>query len=257
MSTEPVLKVESDGPVRIVTLNRPDALNSMTDDLHTALGDVWQKLSRDWDARAVVLTGAGRAFSAGGDVPGFIETTENVDNRRSGIRDAGRLVTEMLRFHLPVVGAINGPAVGLGASVAVMCDLVVMSEKSFMSDPHVAIGLVAGDGGVVTWPAMMSILKAKEYLLLGDRIQPAEALALGLANRVVPPEELMPTALELAHRLAALPPQAVQDTKRAINLHLQNSAAQVLPFALASEELSFTTDAVRALSKKFAEEHKK
>jgi enoyl-CoA hydratase len=251
-AAEPILTIESDGPVRIVTLNKPDTLNAFSDDLHNALASVWQQLSGDWDARAVVLTGAGRAFSAGGDVPGFIETVKNADHRRSGFREAGRMVTEMLRFHLPVIAAVNGPAVGLGASVAVMADIVYMSDKAFMADPHVAMGLVAGDGGAVTWPAMMSILRAKEYLFTGDRIYAEDALRLGLANRVLPEDKLMPEALAFAHRLAALPPQALQDTKRTINLHLTDAAQRVMPYALAAEELSFSHPEVVAKAEEFA-----
>lgn len=250
--TEPVLTIEADGDVRIVTMNRPDSLNSVTDDLHSALAGVWQDLARDRGARAVVLTGAGRAFSAGGNMPGFIETVNNQVARREGMREAGRLVTEMLRFHLPVVAAVNGPAVGLGASLAVMCDIVYIAESAYLSDPHAAIGLAAGDGGAVTWPSMMSILRAKEYLFTGDRISAEEAVRLGLANRVVPDGEVVTQALAFAHRLAALPAQSIQDTKRAINLHLQDAANRVLPFALMAEEVSFTTDDVRTMSEKFA-----
>jgi enoyl-CoA hydratase len=257
MAEAPILTVDSDGPVRIVTLNKPDTLNAMSHDLHNALASVWQQLSGDWDARVVVLTGAGRAFSAGGDVPGFLETLKNADHRRAGFREAGRMVTEMLRFHLPVIAAVNGPAVGLGASVAVMCDIVYMADTAFMADPHVAMGLVAADGGSVTWPAMMSILRAKEYLFTGDRIYAKDALNLGLANRVFTADQLMPEALAFAHRLAELPAQPLQDTKRAINLHLTAAAARVLPYALAAEELSFSFPDVGRIAHEFAERAEK
>ena len=249
----PILIVESDGPIRIVTLNDPARLNAFTTELHDAFVSVWQKLSEDEAARAVVLTGAGRAFSAGGDIPGFVDAVNREARRRRDISEAGRLVTEMLRFRLPVIAAVNGPAVGLGASVAAMSDIVVMSDQAFIADTHVNVGLVAGDGGPVTWPAMMSILHAKEYLLTGDRIAAEDALRLGLANRVVPEPEVMSTALEFARRIAALPPQAVQDTKRAINIHLQTAAHNVLPFALAAEELSFTTQDVADRARSFME----
>lgn len=248
----PVLTLQSDGPVRIITLNKPDSLNAMSADLRGAFTQVWQELSEDWDARAVVVTGAGRAFSAGGDVPEFMETVTNHDLRRANFREAGRLVQEMLRFHLPVISAVNGPAVGLGASIAVMTDIVYMAEEAFFADPHVAMGLVAADGGVVTWPAMMSILKAKEYLFTGDRIYADDALRLGLANRVFPAAELMNKSLEFAHRLAKLPAQPLQDTKRAVNLHLTSAANLVLPYALAVEELSFAGPDVARASEKFA-----
>lgn len=250
--SDDILKIESDGAVRIVTLNKPDSLNALSDELHDAVCGVWQRLASDWEARAVVLTGAGRAFCAGGDVPGFLEKVDNVDRRRHGIREAGRLVTEMLRFHLPVIAAINGPAVGLGASLATMADIVYMSDKAFIADTHVTMGLVAGDGGAITWPAMMSILRAKEYLFTGERIYAQDAKEIGLANKVLPADELLPAALELAHKIASQPPQAMQDTKRAVNLHLNAAAGRVLPYALAAEEVSFSQPDVARIAREFA-----
>lgn len=248
----PVIAIEEDGPVRIVTFNRPDSLNAVSHELHRELVAVWGRLRQDREARAVVITGAGRAFSAGGDVPEFMRAVEEKEFRREGFEMATQLVREMLEFPLPVVAAVNGPAVGLGASVAVMTDIVYMSEKAFLADPHVAIGLTAGDGGVVTWPAMTSILRAKEYIFTGDRIPAEEAVRLGLANRVFPAEELLPAALEFAKRLADLPAQPLQTTKRALNMHLIAAADRVLPFALAAEELSFEEPDVARIAKEFA-----
>ena len=139
----PVLLVESEGPVRIVTMNRPDDLNSVDDAMHVALRRVWDMLMDDEDAGAVVLTGAGRAFTAGGHVPNFVRNHNDQTARRRDIRDGERLVRAMLSCELPVVCAVNGPAVGLGCSLATMSDFVVMAEDAFMSDPHVAIGLAA------------------------------------------------------------------------------------------------------------------
>jgi enoyl-CoA hydratase/carnithine racemase len=253
MTTDaPVLTIEADRAVRIVTLNRPDELNAISHDLHQAIAGVWQALREDRAARAVVLTGAGRAFSSGGDVPGFLQAVEDEEYRQSSFEFAARLVRDMLAFPLPVVAAVNGPAVGLGASLAVMADIVYMSEKAFLADPHVAVGLVAADGGVVTWPSMMSILRAKEYIFTGDRIPAHEAVQLGLANRVFAPEELLPAALAFAHRLADLPAQPLQGTKRALNLHLIAAAERVLPYALAAEELSFGQPEVAQIAADFA-----
>ncbi len=249
----PSLTVECDGPVRIVTMNRPEALNAFDETLHGAVHRVWAQLAEDDDARAVVLTGAGKAFSAGGDIPWFQRNAEDLWYRRKGNRNAFGLVDEMLRFHLPVVAAVNGPAVGLGCSVAVLCDIVVMADDAFMSDPHVQVGLVAADGGAMTWPLAMSLLKAKEYLLTGDRIPAQLAVELGLANRAVPRDQVMPQALALAHRIASLPPQAVQDTKRALNLHAQQAARTVLPFAFAAQQESFVTGAVQEAVRRFAD----
>ncbi|MDL4775256.1 enoyl-CoA hydratase/isomerase family protein [Actinomadura xylanilytica] len=242
----PDLLVEVDGPLRIVTMNRPDALNSFDDALHVGMRRVWDLLVDDEDARAVVLTGAGRAFSAGGHVPNFIRNHHDPVARRRDIREGERLVRAMLSCELPVVAAVNGPAVGLGCSLATMSDFVVMSEDAFLSDPHVNIGLVAGDGGAVTWPWLTSMLTAKEFLLLGDRLHAAEAARAGLCNRVVPAGEVLETAKAFAHRFAELPAQSVRDTKRALNMHLLDSANNVLNFALAAEHESFGTDDIKA-----------
>ncbi|GII94461.1 enoyl-CoA hydratase/isomerase family protein [Sinosporangium siamense] len=242
----PGLLVEVDGPLRIVTMNRPDELNSFDDTLHVAMRRVWDLLVDDEDARAVVLTGAGRVFSAGGHVPNFIRNHHDLVARRRDIREGERLARAMMSCELPVVAAVNGPAVGLGCSLATMSDFVVMAEDAFMSDPHVSIGLVAGDGGAVTWPWLTSLLTAKEFLLLGDRIPASEAVRLGLCNRVVPTDEVMQTAKTIARRFAALPAQSVRDTKRALNMHLLDSANSVLNFALAAEYESFGTDDIKA-----------
>ena len=152
------------------------------------------------------------------------------------MRTARLLVDHILGCHLPVIAAVNGPAVGLGCSLAVSADIVLMADNAYLADTHVSIGLVAGDGGVVTWPFMISMLKAKEYLFTGDRIPAETAVEIGLANRVVPADSLMSEALLLAHRLAGEPAQALQETKRALNLHLQEAALRVLPYALSAED---------------------
>jgi enoyl-CoA hydratase len=255
------LTVDVDGPVRIVTLNRPDALNAVSTAMQLSLIRVWSEIAADEGARAVVLTGAGRAFSAGGDLDNFLLQQKDVERRRRSLRNARRLADEVIGFHLPVVAAVNGPAVGLGSTLAVLSDIVIMSEESYLADTHVLVGLVAGDGGAAFWPVLTGLLRAKELLLLGERVLPEEAVRLGLANRVVPPAEVQATALGLAHRLASLPPQAVQDTKRSLNLHLKIAMNAVLDFSLATEGESFATPEVaeavariRATSAKAKEE---
>ena len=236
----PEVAIEEDGPVRIVSLNRPDHLNAVNDGLHRGVASVWRQIAADPGARAAVLTGAGDAFCAGGDMTWFAAVGEDADLRRSVIRQAGEVVHELVRFPLPLVGAINGAAVGLGCSLAVLCDIVLMADNAFLADPHVAVGLVCGDGGAVTWPLFMSLLKAKEYLFTGERIKAPVAEHLGLANRVVPAADLRDEALRLAHKLAGLPAKALQDTKRALNLHLQQAVSLVLDFALSAESECFT-----------------
>ena len=148
---------------------------------------------------------------------------------------ARRLVDEMIEVAVPVVAAVNGPAVGLGCTVVTLCDIVFIAETAFLSDTHVAVALVAGDGGAVTWPAHTSLLRAKQYLLTGDRLAATEAVDLGLANFVVPGDRLIEEATAYAHRLAALPPQAVQETKALLNQHLRANAVRALGLGLAAE----------------------
>jgi enoyl-CoA hydratase len=247
----PEILIESRDSVRIVTINRPDALNAVNSEVHRGLAGVWRHLAQDADARAVILTGAGSAFSAGGDMKMFKRIQTDPLERAALLNEARTVVQEVVDFPLPVVAAINGPAVGLGCSVAVLCDIVIMAESSYFQDPHVAVGLTAGDGGAPTWPLLMSMLRAKEYLFLCDRIPAAEAQKLGLANRVVPDDELMDHALALAQRLAAMPPQAIQSTKRALNMHVRRAMEGVLDYALAAEHVSFDTPEHRAVVAKF------
>jgi enoyl-CoA hydratase len=234
------LLVSGDGPIRTVTLNRPEHSNAINPALHRALGRVWIQLHDDPDARVVVLTGAGRAFSAGGDFDMIRKDALDPEFRERDVADARRIVTEMISFPLPVIAAVNGAAVGLGCSLAIMSDVVLMSEKAFFADPHVSIGLVAADGGALAWPMLTSLLKAKEYVLTGDRLDAVTAERIGLANHVVSADQLMDRAYELADRLAAQPRQALQDTKRALNLHLSRAVSGVLDFAFAAESESFT-----------------
>jgi enoyl-CoA hydratase len=233
------LLVESRGPIRIVRLNRPEQLNASSPELHKRLSEIWTELAADRDARAVVITGEGKAFSAGGDLDLIKDMDRDFGLRRQVLLEAKAIVRGLVDFPLPLVAAVNGPAVGLGCSLVSLCDVVFMSETAYLADPHVTIGLVAGDGGAVTFPLMMSLLKAKEYLLTGDRIPAEEALRLGLANRVVKPENLLDDALAYAERLAAQPRRAVEGTKRTLNLHLSNAMAGILDFAISAESESF------------------
>jgi enoyl-CoA hydratase len=142
-------------------------------------------------------------------------------------------------FPHPVVAAVNGPAVGLGCSLASLSDLVVMAEEAYLADPHVALGLVAGDGGALTWPLNIGLQRAKEWLLLGGRISARQALEFGLANRVVPAGEVVEEARKLARKLAALPPQALRETRRVLNQPLVARLDAALEDVLAAETTSF------------------
>ena len=244
------IDVAQDGPVRRVTLNRPTTLNAITEDLHAQFVALWGEVERDDACRAVVLTGAGKAFSAGGCYEDFERRRVDLEVRRESLHLARRLVEEMLNVSVPVVAAVNGPAVGLGCTIVTLCDIVFMAQDAFLADTHVSVALVAGDGGALTWPAMTSLLRAKQYLLTGDRLSAAEAVELGMANFAVPAEELLEQATAYAHRLAAQPPQAVQATKALLNQRLKANADHILREGLAAESASHDTPEYRAIGER-------
>lgn len=229
------LKISSDGAIRIVTLNRPDALNATNEALHRGLSLVWRELAQDADARAVILTGAGTAFSAGGDFSFMQRLQVDAACRERSIEETRTILLDMIRFPLPLIAAVNGPAVGLGCSLAVSCDIVLLSDRAHLADPHLNVGLVAGDGGAALWPLLTSLLRAKEFLFTGDAIAPELAVQIGLANRVVPHASLMSEALRLAQRLARVPKDALRDTKRALQAHVEKAVAGPLEIAVQGE----------------------
>ena len=241
----PEINVAADGPLRIITLNRPGALNAVNDPLHTGLARLWPRLSEDHDARAAVLTGAGRAFSAGGDFAYLEELSRDAALRAKTIAHGRDLVLGMARCRVPVVAAVNGPAVGLGCSLVALSDVVYMAETAYLADPHVQIGLVAADGGPLTWPLHTSLLLAKEYALTGARISAPRAAEMGLANHVV--ADPLSEALACAKRIAGLPRQAVESTKRILNLQLERAVLATLDFAMTAEEQSFGTADFRSI----------
>jgi len=242
----PEIQVERDGPIRIIRLNRPDDLNAANDPLHRGLAAVWQQLNADTDARAAVITGNGRAFCAGGDFSYLDALTRDDDARREMFIDARAIVTGMMNTRIPVIAAVNGPAVGLGCSLVALSDIVYMAESAHLADPHVVVGLVAADGGAISWPLLTSLQLAKEYALTGDRIPAKRAAEIGLANHVVADGVLMDEALACAQRIAKLPFQAIVDTKRALNIHLERAALAALDYALVTEDRSFVSADTRA-----------
>jgi len=233
------IDVRADGPLRIITLNRPAALNAVNESLHTALARLWPRVSDDPEARVAVLTGSGSAFSAGGDFDYLAQLRDDRALRTRTIAHGRDLVLGLVRCRVPVVTAVNGPAVGLGCSLVALSDIVYLAETAYLADPHVQVGLVAADGGPLTWPLHTSLLVAKEYALTGARIPAEQAVRLGLANHVV--ADPLAEALGCAKRLAGLPQQAVESTKRLMNLHLERSVLATLDFATTAEDLSFQT----------------
>ena len=231
----PELVVTAEGSIRLIELNRPDQRNAASEALHTALAGVWGRLAADDQVRAVVLTGRGRAFSAGGDFHVMTRVQRDEAFREQNIAEARAIITGMVRCPVPVIAAVNGPAVGLGCSLALLSDLVLMAEGAYLADPHVQVGLATGDGGAMVLPLLAGLARAKEMLFLGSRVGAEEAVRLGLANRMVPGDKLLDEAMDLAGWLAALPAVALRGTKRAVNLHLEQAMATVMEAGLAAE----------------------
>jgi enoyl-CoA hydratase len=224
--------------VLLITIDRPEKLNATDERLHSELAGVWREVARDPDAKAVVVTGAGRAFSAGGD----LEMVERMsgDYRRVAAMagEAAELVLSMIDCEIPIVSAINGTAVGAGLAVALMADISVIGESVRLTDGHIRLGVGAGDHAVVLWPLLCGMAKAKYYLLTADFIDGPEAERIGLVSRCVPDERVLDEALEIARRIAAGPGQAARWTKRTLN-HWLRVAVPAFDASVAYEMLSF------------------
>jgi enoyl-CoA hydratase len=237
----PAVVVDRRGPVACVSLNRPDRANALDAEITDALLDVILTLREDADVHAMVLTGQGSAFSAGGDIATIRAMGEDRHLRDTVLDAHQELFRVMTCLPFPTVAAVNGPAVGAGVTVALLCDLVVMAEDASLSDPRVSLGLLDGAGGLILWPLLTSLSAAKEHLLLGDRVSGAEAHRLGLANRVLPACDVFDEAMGLAARLAALPPQAVLRARALLNSHIDR-AAVILADCARAESKCFDTN---------------
>jgi len=242
MSTYTTLRTERVGAVLKVTIAHPtSALNAVDEALHHDLMHLFAGLRRERDARAVVLTGQGRAFSAGGDFAWFPSLRE--PGRMEALRqDAKQLIWDLVDVELPIVAALNGPAMGLGASIALLCDVIFMADTATIGDPHVKVGIVAGDGGAAIWPLLVGPARAKQYLLTGDPLTAAEAERIGLVNRVVPAAELDRDAMAFAARLAAGAPLAVRYTKLAVNKLVKDALNLAFDASTALELLTFQSE---------------
>jgi enoyl-CoA hydratase len=230
--------------VLLITINRPHVLNATNDRLHWELGQVWLTVDADPQARVALVTGAGRAFSAGGDLE-MVEANAR-DPRRLArtLREASDLVYNMINLDKPVVSAINGVAVGAGLVVALLADISIMSESARFTDGHTKLGVVAGDHAAILWPLLCGMAKAKYYLLTSDIIDGREAERIGLVSLCAPHAELMTKAWEVADRLAAGSQQAIRWTKRSLNNWLRQ-AGPIFDQSLALEMLTFMDEDVR------------
>jgi enoyl-CoA hydratase len=253
------LKVEKADRVATVTLNRPDSLNAVNAVMHHELMTIWLDLAEDQEVNAIILTGAGRAFCAGGDVKNMASRAGTSDGRRRSLAtpaEARRIVEGMLDVEQPIIGAINGDAVGLGATIALLTDITVVSEKARFADTHVRVGIVAGDGGALIWPLLVGPHRAKEFLMRGHFINGAEAGRIGMVNYAVPPEQVMAKAHELAQELADGPTWAIRWSKLAVNKWLKHQANLIMDASLAYEMMTFGTEDQKEAARAFVEKRK-
>jgi enoyl-CoA hydratase len=239
--------------VVIVRLDRPEVLNAMNDRLHAELARVWVTLGADPDARVVVVTGNGRAFSSGADLALLEANTTDPRRSASTFRESTELVENLVGLEKPVISAVHGVAIGAGLAVALLADISIVAENARLADGHTRVGVVAGDHAALAWPLLCGMAKAKYYLLTSEYLSGREAERIGLVSLSVPPDQVMPKALEVADRLAAGPQDAIRFTKRSLN-HWLRQAAPILDASMALELLSFmgedAREGVRAIREK-------
>jgi enoyl-CoA hydratase len=227
--------------LRVEIAHPTNPMNVVDGAMHDDLARLFRELKREREARAVLITGRGKFFSAGGDF-GWFPTLQDPERLEQTRRDGKQLVWDLLDVEIPIVAALNGAAVGLGASIALLCDVIFMADTASIADPHVRVGVVAGDGGAAIWPLLLGPARAKQYLLTGDALKAPEAERIGLVNAVVPAAELEATALAFATRLAAGAPLAVQFTKQAVNKLVKDALNTAFDTSMALEMLTFRSE---------------
>jgi enoyl-CoA hydratase len=230
--------LERRGRLLVVTLNRPDSLNAINLELHDELPEAFAFAGQDAGSDVILLTGAGKAFSAGGDIAHMEHNAANPHLFDHEARQAKRMVFALLDIEKPVVCRMNGHAVGLGATIALLCDVVFAAEGAKIGDPHVGIGLVAGDGGAVIWAQRIGLTRAKEYLLTGELLSAQRAAEIGLINHCVPASELDAAVDAFCQRLLDGAPNAIRWTKALTNMELKRIAGAVMEAGIAYEAVS-------------------
>jgi enoyl-CoA hydratase len=250
-----LIEKDADG-VALVTLNRPEKRNAVNNQMHQELEDIFVDLSNDDEVRAIVLTGAGTAFCAGGDVEGMKTGEFRPTGPAVPFRQVRRLILNLLEVEQPIVAAVNGDGAGLGATIPLFCDIIVMAETARLADTHVRMGLVAGDGGVIIWPWLVGMARAKEYLLTGQWIDGKEAERIGLVNYAVPSEQVLPRAIEIARRLAQGAPLAIRWTKFAVNKVLREHVNLALDSSMFLEAATMSSEDLEEAARGFFEKRK-
>jgi enoyl-CoA hydratase/carnithine racemase len=248
------LRIQTDGNVAMLTLSRPELMNRFDALAQAELLEALNILDSMDDVRVVLLAAEGETFSAGGDFEFMLACNHDLALRRRSLDGGMRLVHALLNLRPPVVAALHGDAIGLGATIVLCSDVVVSHDACRLVDPHVTVGLVAGDGGCLVWPQAAGMLRAKRYLLTGEPLTGEQAHRFGLVTDLVDsPADVRVRAMEIAERIASLPPLAVQGTKAALNAVLRHRFEEVGPLGLANEMTSYASDDLREAITAFRE----
>jgi len=218
------IKIDRRDHILTLTLNRPETRNAIDGRMHNELATIFYDVQLDEQADVIVITGAGSAFSAGGDINWLASLRQASSAGHLGSVDVKKIVFGLLDLEKPIIARIPGPCLGLGATIALLCDVIYAAESASIGDPHVRVGLAAGDGGAVIWPQLVGYARAKEYLLTGDMLSAHEAERIGLINHAVPDEELDRHVYDLAERLANGATKAIRWTKTVVNIGLKQLA---------------------------------
>jgi enoyl-CoA hydratase len=250
------LLVENKDGIATVTINKPESLNAVTPDVHTELEYIWIDLARDPDIKAIVLTGAGRAFSAGGDVKAMAARAQTPYGNKYALAVPSRtlrIFEHMLSTPQPIIAAVNGDALGLGMTLALFADISIVADDARLGDTHIKVGLVAGDGGAVIWPLIIGVQKAKEFLMRGKPVRGHEAAAMNLVNHAVPKDQVLAKAQEMAAEIAANPFWAVSWTKLSVNKMIKQQLNLIMDSSIAYESLTMMTNDYKEATSAFAE----
>jgi enoyl-CoA hydratase len=253
------LDIRREDGIATLTLNQPDNRNAVHAEMHAELEHVWLDLARDREVNVIIFTGAGKTFSAGGDIKRMASRFGTEEAWAYSLQIPGstkRLFDSILEVPQPIIAAVNGDAVGLGATLALFSDVSIISETAKFGDSHVKVGLVAGDGGAVVWPILVGPNRAKEFLMRGKLVDGLEAHKMGLVNHVVAPDQVMAQALAMAQELNALPPLAVRWTKLSVNKWIKQQMNLILDASIAYEMLSINSQDHHEATMAFIEKRK-
>lgn len=229
------------GKVLTIALNNPDNLNAFSARAHKEFARVLVEAADDDESELIVLTGTGRAFSAGGDIADMQRTYDAPERWYGMIREGKRIVFSLLECEKPVIAKVNGDAIGLGATIALLSDVVIAADSARFGDPHNSVALAVGDGGSVIWPQLLGYARAKHYLLTGELITASDAQVMGLIHKAVPLSELDKTVDAYVDKLLRMPIQSLKWTKQTLNIPLKQIAHSMMDAGLAYEALAGRT----------------